>query len=274
MPTTLSTGASSSMRPLVIVKLGGSIITVKNRPFTPNIENMETIAQQVSELTDDYSFILVHGGGSYGHVVASEYRISEGFTHPGQLIGLSKVKLRMNELTQLLLSCLASYNVPAVPVTPVSCLTCSSGRIVSFFKDPIVEMLGMGVVPLIPGDIAMDREKRFTIVSGDQVAAYLAIELGVFKLIYGIDADGVFTVDPKQNPDATLIPRLSKEGLQRVVGLTRPGDVTGGILKKICEGFYAAEKGIRVIIGNITKPDALKLMVEREEGFICTILEA
>ncbi|NHV99801.1 MAG: isopentenyl phosphate kinase family protein [Thaumarchaeota archaeon] len=263
------------MKPLIVVKLGGSVVTRKDEPFKPNTLVIEQVSKQVSGLLRDYSFILVHGGGSYGHVVASEHRVDEGYLEPNQLIGLSRVKLSMNELTQLILASLASHGVPAVPVTPVSCLTCSSGRIESFFTRPLRMMLSLGLVPLIPGDIAMDSsEKRFTIVSGDQLASFLAVRLGAVKLIYGTDVDGVFTSDPRLNPDASLIRRLNRRTIRGFAASLRPGDVTGGICKKIEEGLYAAEKGVRVIIGNLTRPEALSLMVKDEAGFECTILEA
>lgn len=270
----LFTGISEEMRPLVVVKLGGSMITVKNRPFTPNIQVIDEVSRQVSELREEYLFILVHGGGSYGHPVASEYRISEGFFHPDQLIGLTKVKLRMNELTQLILASLASYNVPAVPITPVSCLTCSSGKVEKFFTEPLRMMLKLGAVPLLPGDVAMDySEKKFTIISGDSVAAHLATEFNAFKLIYGTDVDGVFTGDPKHDSNANLIPRLSRGMLNSLKASLTVSDVTGGIFRKIEEGFNAAEKGIRVIIGNLTKPGALISIVKDETGILYTMLE-
>ncbi|MEM3078812.1 MAG: isopentenyl phosphate kinase [Thermoproteota archaeon] len=263
------------MKPLVIVKLGGSVITRKDEPFTPNIPVIGQVSKQVSELLRDYSLILVHGGGSYGHVVASEYRVAEGYLQPGQLIGLSRVKLKMNELTQLILASLASHGVPAVPVTPVSCLTCSSGRIESFFTEPLRMMLSLGLVPLIPGDIAMDSsEKRFTIDSGDQLSSFLAVKLDAVKLVYGTDVDGVFTGDPRLNPNASLIRFLRRSMLPSLTASLRPCDVTGGIYRKIEEGLYAAEKGVRVIIGNLTRPDALSLMVRDEASVECTILEA
>jgi isopentenyl phosphate kinase len=263
------------MRPLIIVKLGGSVITRKDEPFTPNKLVIEDVSKQVSGLLQDYKLILIHGGGSYGHVVASKHRLAEGYLQPGQLMGLTRVKLRMNELTQLILGSLASHGVPAVPVTPVSFLTCSAGRIEGFFIEPLRMMLSLGLVPLIPGDIAMDSsEKRFTIVSGDQVAAFLSVKLGAVKLVYGIDVDGVFTGDPRLNSGATLIPRLRRSMLQSLSASLRPGDVTGGIYRKIEEGFYAAEMGVRVVVGNLTRPDALRRMIRDETGVECTILEA
>ncbi|MDW8033678.1 MAG: isopentenyl phosphate kinase [Nitrososphaerota archaeon] len=262
------------MRPLLIVKLGGSLITVKEKPFTPNIQAIEEVSRQVSELRGEYSFILVHGGGSYGHVVASEYRIVEGFFHPDQLIGLTKVKLRMNELTHLVLTSLASYNVPAVPVNPVSCLTCSSGRIEQFFTEPLRMMLKLGIIPLLPGDVAMDySDKRFTIVSGDQIAARLAVELNASKLIYGTDVDGVFTGDPKRDASANLIPRLTRSMARKLRTPSMTNDVTGGIFRKVEEGFNAAEKGIMVIICNLMKPGALISIVKGEAGMVYTMLE-
>jgi len=262
------------MRPLIVVKLGGSVVTVKDKPFTPNIQAIEEVSRQVSELREEYLFILIHGGGSYGHPVASEYRVAEGFFHPDQLIGLTKVKLRMNELTQIILASLASYNIPAIPVSPVGCLTCSSGKVDKFFTEPLKMMLNLGIIPLLPGDVAMDySEKKFTIVSGDQLAARLAVDFNASKLIYGTDVDGVFTGDPKHENNVNLIPRLSRSMVKNLKTLKPVGDVTGGIFNKIEEGFNAAEKGVKVIIGNLMKPGALTSIVKDETGILYTTLE-
>jgi isopentenyl phosphate kinase len=263
------------MKPLVVVKLGGSMVTRKDVPFTPNFEAIEEASKQVSELLPEYGFLLVHGGGSYGHVVASEYRVAEGFFHRDQLIGLTKVKLRMSELTQLILTSLASYNVPAIPVTPVGCSICSAGRIERFFTDSLRMMLNIDAIPLIPGDIAMDSsEKKFTILSGDQIAAYLAVELGAVKLVYGTDVDGVFTGDPKHDSGASLIPVLKRSMVKTLTASLRPSDVTGGIFRKLDEGFYAAEKGVKVVIGNLTRPGMLNSILKEELGVNYTTLDA
>ncbi len=52
-------------------------------------------------------------------------------------------------------------------------------------------------------------------VTSDSIAAYLAGRLRARRLILITDVDGLFSKDPKTNPNAKLIPRISLEELSR-----------------------------------------------------------
>ncbi|MDW3626632.1 MAG: hypothetical protein QOK72_08305, partial [Nitrososphaeraceae archaeon] len=54
------------MKPkLVIIKLGGSVITFKEKPLSANYKAINNISKILSKL--EIPLIIVHGGGSYGH---------------------------------------------------------------------------------------------------------------------------------------------------------------------------------------------------------------
>ncbi|MBS7631517.1 amino acid kinase, partial [Candidatus Bathyarchaeota archaeon] len=63
---------------LIILKLGGSVVTEKDKPVTPNKENIKRLSREIAEAGEG-ELILIHGGGSYGHPVADEYNLSEGY---------------------------------------------------------------------------------------------------------------------------------------------------------------------------------------------------
>ncbi len=62
---------------MIIIKLGGSVISDKNSPYSFNREAVEVIAEEVAQFYPEESFILVHGGRSFGHPNAREYKIRE-----------------------------------------------------------------------------------------------------------------------------------------------------------------------------------------------------
>ena len=69
------------MQELVFLKLGGSLITDKTKPFTPRLDVMDDLALQIStalQTHPDLRLILGHGAGSFGHVPASEYHTRDG----------------------------------------------------------------------------------------------------------------------------------------------------------------------------------------------------
>ena len=66
---------------LIIVKLGGSLITDKTKPFTARMEIIADLAQQIKEALDEdknLSLIIGNGGGSFPHYPAVKYQMNDG----------------------------------------------------------------------------------------------------------------------------------------------------------------------------------------------------
>lgn len=59
-----------------------------------------------------------------------------------------------------------------------------------------------GLIPLLYGVPAWDAAQGCSILSGDQIAPYVAHGLGLRRVVHGTDVDGVFDADPTANPDA------------------------------------------------------------------------
>ena len=66
---------------LIIIKIGGSVITDKNKEFTTRPDNIRKIAREIKQAIDsnpNLKIILGHGAGSFGHVLAKKYQTNEG----------------------------------------------------------------------------------------------------------------------------------------------------------------------------------------------------
>jgi isopentenyl phosphate kinase len=240
---------------LIVLKLGGSVITKKERPMTPDMESIRRLAEEVAEAKTQ-GLIVVHGGGSFGHTVAKQYSIAEGLTSRDQTIGFSRTHQAMVELNRLVINALLDNSVPSVSVTPSSFVIMEGGRIALFSFDVVRLLVELEMIPVLYGDAALDRERGFSILSGDQIASFLAAGLGASRLVFGVDVDGVCTSDPKMNPDASLIEVLPLDRLREMVDFGRAltTDVTGGMLGKVMETAVAVEAGVEVIIVNALRP--------------------
>ncbi len=241
----------------MLLKLGGSAITVKEKPFTPDKRAINRLAEEIKQ-ADVSPLILVHGGGSFGHPVAKQYRINEGYKDSSQIMGFSKTHQAMTVLNKLVVDSLINHNIPAIAVPPSSCIITKSGRIESFDERPLIKMLKMGFLPVLYGDAILDSDVDFTILSGDQLVSSLAMSLNAQRIIIGADVDGLYTADPKTDSSARLLPHLTPtelKKLQQNVEEAKVTDVTGGMPGKTKELIPAVEQGIRVIIVNATKPN-------------------
>lgn len=242
----------------IILKLGGSVVTEKDKAFTPNMDAIERLTKEVSK-ADVRKLVLVHGGGSFGHPLAKQYGTKEGFTgSPSQIIGFSRTHEAMVALNKLIVDALIRHNIPAVGLAPSSFIFTKSGRIQHFEDKPLTRFLEMGFVPVLYGDAVLDLEIGFTILSGDQLTVSLALKFNAQKILFGVDVDGLFTSDPKICPSARLIPRLTLHELrnmQHKIEESKFTDVTGGMFGKILELMPAVENGIQVMIVNAAKPN-------------------
>jgi len=263
------------LKGLTALKLGGSVITDKNSYMKANGVVINRLVDEIAR-SHIPEILIVHGGGSFGHPLAQKYRIKEGFKRKGQLLGFCKVHTAMIELNRLLVDALLKGDIPAVPVFPFSYVTTSGGRIESIDLTSIRELLRIGLVPVSCGDGVLDRARGFTILSGDQLISTLSVGLNANRIVVGVDVDGIFTSDPKTDPDAELIDFLSLREARKLLsslGRSTSTDVTGGMFGKIHELLSAVEKGLEVVIVNARKPGRI-LKVLSGKAFIGTRIVA
>ncbi|MDH5770397.1 MAG: isopentenyl phosphate kinase [Candidatus Bathyarchaeota archaeon] len=239
-----------------VLKLGGSVITVKEKASTPDTRAIRRLSREIARACCK-SMIMVHGGGSFGHFVASKYKIKEGYTNPEQLFGFSKTRQKMVALNKLVVDALINNNIPAASVQSSACFLTEEGRVSYISLEPIIGFLKLNLIPVLYGDAVLDTKLGFTILSGDQIASKLAIALKSERIILGVDVDGLYTSDPKLDLEAKLIEKISLRELKKMltkIGGARTPDVTGGMLGKMVEIIPAIERGIKVSIINAKKP--------------------
>ena len=121
-----------------------------------------------------------------------------------------------------------------------------------------------------------DFDLGFTILSGDQLAAHLAMQLGASQIILGVDVDGLYTSDPKSDPSARVIRHVTLHGLRNMqyeIEEAKVTDVTRGMLGKILELMPAVEKGIPTLIVNAAKPNNIYKALKGEEVTGTTIVK-
>jgi isopentenyl phosphate kinase len=254
------------------MKIGGSVITDKNTELTPRTQTMDRLADETGR-ANVKGLIIIHGGGSFGHPAAQRSAVKEGLKNSNQIMGFVETHHLMTVLNGLVMDSLIVHEIPAVSITPSSCVVTEDGRIKTFEETPMKMLLNMGFTPVLFGDAVPDVKLGFTILSGDQLTSALATKLHAHRIIVGVDVDGLFDSDPKTQPTAKLLSHLSLSelsDLQRFAFKSTACDVTGGMLGKIRELLPALEQGIRVTIVNAAKPGRIyrALKGESVEGTV------
>lgn len=259
---------------LAVLKLGGSVITDKGKPMTPNLDAIQRLAKEIADANVE-RLIIVHGGGSFGHPLARQYKIKEGYEDPLQVEGFSKTHQAMLELNKLVVDALIRHNIAAFSVSPSSCVVTKAGRIHVFYDSTLTRLLDKGFVPVLFGDAVLDNNIGFTILSGDQLVATLATRFKANRIIFGADVDGLYTADPKTADSAQLIPHIKLQELKILlhsIEEAKVTDVTGGMLGKILELMPAIDADIPTIIVNAAEEDNVYKAL-RAEKVVGTLIE-
>jgi isopentenyl phosphate kinase len=259
---------------MTIMKIGGSVITDKNTELTPKTETIDRLADE-TEKAGIKDLVIIHGGGSFGHPAAQRNAVKEGLKNVNQIMGFAQTHHFMTVLNGLVMDSLIMHGIPAVNVTPSSCIVTEDGRIRSFEDTPMKMLLRIGFLPVLYGDAVPDVKLGFTVLSGDQLVSALATRLNARRIIVGVDVDGLFDADPRVAEKAKKFSHLSLDELKQLqgnVGKSTTCDVTGGMFGKIAELLPALEKGISVAIVNATRPGRIYKAL-KGENIECTLIE-
>jgi len=222
---------------LVFLKLGGSLITDKNREATAREEVIRRTAREIRsalEANPDLQLLVGHGSGSFGHFVARRYSLLE--EGPPNWQGYAETGAAAARLNRLVTDVFLVEGVPVVSTQPSASAHCWDGELVGMATKPIELMLHHGLVPLVYGDVALDEVQGCTIISTEQIFAYLAHHLEPARIVLAGEVAGVFTADPLRDESAQLIPEISRHNFDQVehkLAGSHGVDVTGGMLTKV-----------------------------------------
>ena len=244
-----------SEKEITILKIGGSVITDKKGELAARTEVINRLSEEIQK-ADIKNLVIVHGGGSFGHPTAQKHGIKAGLKHEAQKVGFAETHHVMTVLNGLVMDSLVWHNIPAISIAPSCCIITENGRIKTFDGTVIKTYLKMGFAPVLYGDTTLDEKLGFTVLSGDQILAYLAIKLGANKIVIGVDTDGLYDVDPKIEKDSKLYTHLTLIELRKAQDKLNnyiSSDVTGGMSGKMAELIPVVEKGIPITMVNAGK---------------------
>ncbi|WP_265111989.1 isopentenyl phosphate kinase [Halosolutus halophilus] len=218
---------------MIVCKLGGSVVTDKDRPETLDGEALDRAADAIAAATaksgDAFAdgLVVVHGGGSFGHHNASEHGVSTtaGTHDAGAVLDIHGA---MKTLNSFVLSRLHERDVAAVPVHPFSAGHRDSEATLTLSTGQIETLLAEGFVPVLHGDVIAHEGEGATIVSGDELVAALARDLGADRIGLCSTVPGVLDAD-----DAVIDRIGAYEDVADVLGESDSTDVTGGMAAKV-----------------------------------------
>lgn len=238
---------------MILIKLGGSIITNKQKPLTANISTIKQIASHLRKVKEQY--MIVHGGGSFGHYWSVKYNMH---TKPDRYStkGVSVVKNSMVDLNKLVLQSFLQSNLNPYCLPPTDFIF-ENKPIIKKVKE-IPKIANTGLIPISYGDVMWFGKNKFYILSGDKIMGMLTKILKPRLAIFVTNVDGVYSnIKTKK-----LIHEITTE---RPTITDVKMDVTGGMSRKIKEAIDMSKSGTNVFFVNGKAPQRIVNAINDKE---------
>ncbi len=249
----------------LVIKVGTSTLTHASGAM--NLQNMERLARVLSDL---------HGSGHEIILVSSG------------AIAVGTAKLQLPERPKVLRFKQAAAAVGQCSIMHIydklfSEYTCTVSQILltgDDVDDPIraehlsntfSALLEMGVIPVVnendsvsSAEIETGHNKTFG--DNDTLSAIVARLCHADLLVLFSDIDGLFSADPRTDPEATLIPVVTEltPDILKVAGGTGTWRGTGGMATKLSAARIAMDAGVDMVITNGARMEDLYGIVNGE----------
>ena len=252
----------------IVIKIGSSSLTHVETGEV-NLMKIEKLVRVISDLRGQGKDVVLVSSGAIaaGRQALGHYRKPDTLAEKQAFAAVGQARLMM--IYQKLF---AEYNQTAAQVLLTKdTMVNDSSRYNA--QNTFDELLNLGTIPIVnENDTVSTSEIPYVDSFGDndRLSAIVAALIGADLLILLSDIDGLYTDDPRENPEAgfiSLVPEITPEFL-RMGKDTSGSDVgTGGMSAKLAAARIATDSGADMVIANGDQVDViLDIMSGKEKG--------
>ena len=134
------------------------------------------------------------------------------------------------------------------------------------FTNTLNRLLQLGALPIINENDTVATDE-IVIGDNDTLAAIVAKSIHADLLILLSDIDGLYTADPHNDPNATLIHRVSKidDSILALAGVSSTTQGTGGMVTKLHAAEICLGCGCAMVIANGNNPANLYAILDGKD---------
>ena len=251
----------------IVVKVGSSSITYENTG-KPNYSNIEKLVRELCDLKNrGYDICLVSSGAI---AVGREVMHQDKVTSNSQKQALAAIGQASLIMTYKRLFAQYEQSIGQVLLTKN---TTDHPEQLKNAKNTFEALFKMGAIPIVNENDALSTyEIKFG--DNDTLSATVTEMTGADLLIIISDVDGLYTDDPRSNPEAELVEYVEKidgELLDMAKG-TESKVGTGGMQTKLKAALMATKAGADMIIVNSSQLDVLYKILDNT--YVGTLFKA
>ena len=131
------------------------------------------------------------------------------------------------------------------------------------FSNTLNRLLELGALPIINENDTVATEE-IVIGDNDTLAAIVAKSVGARLLVLLSDIDGLYTADPRKNPQAKLISQVTvlDDSIKALAGVSGSDQGTGGMITKLQAAQICMDCGCDMVIANGNEPNNLYAILD------------
>ena len=247
----------------VVVKVGTSTLTYENGKV--NLRNLEKLCKVLSDLHNSGKQIILVSSGAIGVGVGklklrerpSETRFKQALAAVGQC-----------ELMFLYDKFFGEYNNSVAQILLTKDIVLnehSKQNVVNTFQT----LLEMGIIPIVNENdtVAIDEIIGTNFGDNDNLSAIVADLTGADLLIILTDIDGLYESDPRKDPGAKKLRRVTHidDRIREMAGGSGSNRGTGGMSTKITAAAAAISSGINTVVMSGDDPSKIYRLLDGEE---------
>lgn len=236
----------------IVVKVGTSTLAYSTGNL--NIRHMESLCKVMSDIKNaGYEVILVSSGAvgmGMGKLQLRQRPKELSLKQAAAAVGQCELMYTYDKL-------FSEYNHTVAQIL-LTAEDVKDDERRNNFINTMERLIELGVLPIINENDTV-ATSELVIGDNDTLAAIVAKSINADLLILLSDIDGLFTADPRKDPNAKLIPKIDKitPEVEALAGGSSSNVGTGGMITKIRAAQITVQNGCDMVIANGKNPELL-----------------
>ena len=250
----------------IVIKVGSASITHAESGGL-HLRKIEKLVRVISDLNGEGKDVILVSSGAIatGRNALSMHRRPRSMAEKQAFAAIGQARLMMNY--QKLFS---EYSVIAAQVLLTKNIMLDA-RSRDNATNTFLELLNLGTVPVVNENDTVSTSEIDQVESfgdNDQLAAIVGAVVHADLVILLSDIDGLFTDDPRRNPEARFlpfIPRIDEEILEMGKSDSGSNVGTGGMSAKLAAARIATDSGADMVIARFTTADVIQDILDGKD---------
>jgi isopentenyl phosphate kinase len=253
--------SGAQTKQVILLKLGGSLITDKNESESVRVGVLERALRVIAKCRESLNarLIIAHGSGSFGHATA----IREGFAKhapasQARMLQAARIHESVLRLHQQVLLCGTSLGLPLWSLMPSSFVVDGAANgLESNAKRALLPLLSNDAIPLVCGDVVSHDHDGAAICSTEPLLLHLWKDVlrpagYLARAIWAGVTDGL--LDQRGN----TIAQVDSVDALKWAGPSNAPDVTGGMTLRLGTALELAQVGCNSLLINGTRSEDIE----------------